>query len=233
MGSKAEKGENTLELLANNVPSAIDEFMKRLDKGIVLDDPENETKIMLDFRKLFSVTEGTHKDTNTSIMEIFINLSNSPFKRIIQHPLVKAFLALKMKQVKVFYGLFCLAHLIFSVVFSVYCFLVFARLCPPSQETSETQQMLGSSVACFLEGDQLTGTHVVNCSWVFLLLFIPVFVGREGVKLVANVRAGLFGVSLRYSAMMLTLLLLLIVLVYPAGLLPYRSDPHIAHPMLF
>ena len=224
MHSKTGKGETALELLANKVPSAIDEFMKRLDKGIILDDPENETKIMLDFRKLFSVTEGTPKD-DTSIMEIFINLSNSPFQRIVEHPLVKAFLALKLKQVKVFYGIFCLSHLTFSLVFSTYCFLVFARLCPPSEETKETRHDMGSSIACSLEGDRMTATNIVNLSWVFLVIFIPVFVGREGVKLVANVRAGLFGASLRYSAMMVILLLLMIALVYPAGLLPSRCPP--------
>ena len=49
------EGETALELIAAKVPSAIKEFEKRLDKGIRLEDPGNETKILLDFRKLFSV----------------------------------------------------------------------------------------------------------------------------------------------------------------------------------
>ena len=51
------EGETALELIAAKVPSAIKEFEKRLDKGIRLEDPGNETKILLDFRKLFSVKE--------------------------------------------------------------------------------------------------------------------------------------------------------------------------------
>ena len=55
-------GETALELVASKVPSAILEFKKRLDKGIRLKDPGNETKIQIDFRKLFSVEEFKARD---------------------------------------------------------------------------------------------------------------------------------------------------------------------------
>ena len=217
MNIKSGKGESALELIAKKVPSAIDEVMKRLDTGIRIDDPENETKIQLDFRKVFSVTEG---DQTGNIMAIFINLANTPFKGIVNHPLVKAFLALKMQQVRYFYSALIFCHLIFSVVFSVYCILLYSNLCPPQAHTKEQRKFPFSTITCKLDSNQMTKIHFVNFSWVFLIIFIPVYICRESLKLFANVRARFFRAETFLLALMFVLLLLMTLLVYPAGLLP-------------
>ena len=177
------EGETALELIASKVPSAIKEFKKRLDKGIRLEDPGNETKIQIDFRKLFSVEEFKARDGEGNLA-MFLNLcepvgQGSPVVGILEHPLVKTYLHLKMKQVQNFYWILIVCHFIFSIVFSVYAVLTFAFYCPPADEDRLMRRNFTSTVKC--RGSQrIKGT--IFASWVFLIIFTIVFILRESGK---------------------------------------------------
>ena len=190
LDSRTPDGETALELIAQKVPSALEEFTKRLDKGIRLEDPENETLCRLDFRKLFSV-EGLKNRDSIGDVKVFLKLKGTPFMAILEHPLVKVFLQLKMAQIQMLYWLFVVSHLIFSLGFSVYAILLFSCLCPPSEETQHQRYDLSSTVICDMkkreesweDAEHLVNT--INVSWIFLIIFLPVFTMKESFKIPA------------------------------------------------
>ena len=183
------EGETALELIASKVPSAIQEFKKRLDKGIRLEDPGNETKIQIDFRKLFSVEEFKARDGEGNLA-MFLNLcepvgQGSPVVGILEHPLVKTYLHLKMKQVQNFYWILIVCHFIFSVVFSIFTVLIFAFHCPPSEKDRDMRRNFTSTVQCNGSQQRKDMEHIKNtifASWIFLIVFTIVFILRESGK---------------------------------------------------
>ena len=187
LDSRTPDGETALELIAQKVPSALEEFTKRLDKGIRLEDPENETLCRLDFRKLFSV-EGLKSRETIGDVKVFLKLKGTPFMAILEHPLVKVFLQLKMKQIKMLYWVFVVSHLIFSLGFSVYAILMFSILCPPGEETRKYRYDFSSTVTCNMTRRPEDAHHLVNTinvSWIFLLIFLPVLIMKESAKMPA------------------------------------------------
>ena len=182
------EGETALELIAAKVPSAIKEFENRLDKGIRLD-PGNETKIILDFRKLFSVKELKAR-AGKGNLGMFLNMGQSnvkgsPVVSILEHPLVKTYLHLKMKQVQYFYWILIVCHFIFSVVFSIYAVLTFAFHCPPSEKDRDMRRNFTSTVQCNGSQQRKDMEHIKNtifASWIFLIVFTIVFILRESGK---------------------------------------------------
>ena len=185
------EGETALELIAAKVPSAIKEFEKRLDKGIRLEDPGNETKILLDFRKLFSVKELKAR-AGEGNLGMFLNMGQSnvkgsPVVSILEHPLVKSYLHLKMKQVQYFYWVLIMCHFIFSVVFSIYAVLTFAFLCPPTAKDRASRKDFIARVTCNglperedIDSEDIQST--ILASWIFLTFFTIVFMLRESGK---------------------------------------------------
>ena len=179
-------GETGLELIAIHCPSAIEEFKKRLDKGIRLEDPGNENKILLDFRRLFSIWEQKAREgEGLGNMAMFLNLSIPAGQcgiSILEHPLVKAFLYLKMKQVQFFYWILMLCHFIFSVVFSIYAVLTFAFLCPPTENDRPSRKNFTMSVEC-IGAHQREDIDIIKeaifASWIFLTIFTIAFILRE------------------------------------------------------
>ena len=179
------EGETALELIAAKVPSAIKEFEKRLDKGIRLEDPGNETKILLDFRKLFSVKELKAPGEGNLAMFLNIGKSNVQGSSILEHPLVKTYLHLKMKQVQYFYWVLIFCHFIFSVVFSIYAVLTYAFLCPPTEKDRDRRKNFTARVEC-------NGSHqiedmeriesVILASWIFLVVFTIIVILLETAK---------------------------------------------------
>merc|ERR1719483_1264477 len=118
----------------------MEEFKRHLDSGIVLekDDVCRDASINLDFTKLLD-RKRFSEDTND--MTLFLELVNSPFKDYVEHPLSHAFLYLKFYQVKWFYILIVVAsHLIFSVVYSIYCGLLFGLLCAPDEKADVNER---------------------------------------------------------------------------------------------
>jgi hypothetical protein len=202
---RTPQGVTALELIAQKVPSAIEQVNAILNSGIWREDPDNETKIRLDFRKFFSVPvrntlEKGETETieSTGNMEMFLTLAESPFKSIMEHPLLRAFLYLKMKQVQVFYSLLISAHLIFSVVFSIYCCLLFSELCPPNKRSERKD--LSAVIICNISAkvtkwnnntENFTtaqdNLNAINISRVFLFICIPIFCIRELMKISGNV----------------------------------------------
>lgn len=233
LDSRTPDGETALELIAQKVPSALEEFTKRLDKGIRLEDPENETLCRLDFRKLFSV-EGLKTRDTIGDVKVFLKLKGTPFMAVLEHPLVKVFLQLKMKQVQMLYWLFVVSHLIFSLGFSVYATLMFSILCPPSEDTREQRYDIGSTVKCDMKKrpDAQHIANAINVSWIFLLIFLPVLTMKESAKIPALPTSRKnFDLWWRYISQFETIrnngmIILMFVLVFAVGRLLYLDEEY-------
>ena len=237
-------GETGLELIAIHCPSAIEEFKKRLDKGIRLEDPGNETKIILDFRKLFSVEGWSRRSRDgEGNMAMFLNLSKPvgqwsmkflPAVSILEHPLVKTYLYLKMRQVQFFYWILMLCHFIFSVVFSIYAVLTFAFLCPPTEGDRAARKDLRATVKCDGGTNQRDDLENIRqsifASWVFLLIFTIAFILRETGKVpgLPNSRStclALMEHCCKFETLRNTLMIIMMVtLVYGTG---YKPSPEV------
>ena len=99
--------------------------------------------------------------------------------------LLQAFLYLKWEQIKQIYHfitIFC--HLVYSVVYTSYCLLMFVDLCNPSkdvQNAAEIQTKMDQndemsdkyeSVKCTLNGlDNQAEVYCARVFWIALLLF--------------------------------------------------------------
>ena len=104
----SKEGMATIELIANRIPSAREEFTKRLDSGITFD---HNGVAKLDFTKVFrKLSKGEGNDN----MDFFFGLINSPFKTMLEHPLLWAFLNMKLVQVKTFHYFTIFFHLLIS-----------------------------------------------------------------------------------------------------------------------
>ena len=226
------EGETALELIASKVPSAIREFEKRLDKGIRLKDPGNETKIQIDFRKLFSVEEFKARDGEGNLA-MFLSLcepvgQGSPVIGILEHPLVKTYLHLKMKQVQYFYWILIFCHFIFSVVFSIYAVLTFAFLCPPTEKDRPMRKNFTSTVEC--NGSEREDIEHIKrtilASWIFLIIFTIVFILRESGKVPGLPTSrkkcwALVKHSCKFETLRNTVMIILMVaLIYCTGMKP-------------
>ena len=226
------EGETALELIASKVPSAIREFEKRLDKGIRLKDPGNETKIQIDFRKLFSVEEFKARDGEGNLA-MFLSLcepvgQGSPVIGILEHPLVKTYLHLKMKQVQYFYWILIFCHFIFSVVFSIYAVLTFAFLCPPTEKDRPMRKNFTSTVECngSEREDMEHIERTILASWIFLIIFTIVFILRESGKVPGLPTSrkkcwALVKHSCKFETLRNTVMIILMVaLIYCTGMKP-------------
>ena len=164
----------------------MEEFKRHLDSGIVLekDDVCRDASINLDFTKLLD-RKRFSEDTND--MTLFLELINSPFKDYVEHPLSHAFLYLKFYQVKWFYILIVVAsHLIFSVVYSIYCGLLFGLLCAPDEKADVNERWdWFNEIECPMTLNKHT-LNVAFASWVFLTLFVILYIFREIAKFASD-----------------------------------------------
>jgi hypothetical protein len=175
---KSKDGVPAIEIIAEKIPSAIDEFTQRLDSGVSFGQ-KNDGIARLDFRKLFT-TRWKDQTSHFGDMEFFFGIINSPFKTKLEHPLLWAFLNMKLVQVKKFYYFMILCHLVFSFVLSIYCGLVFSRLCPPGEEANlEKRWEFTSTISCNLENiSEGRKTAIFSC-WIFLLVSLLIYSMRE------------------------------------------------------
>ena len=198
-----------------------------------MEDPENETLCRLDFRKLFSV-EGLKTRDTIGDVKVFLKLKGTPFMAVLEHPLVKVFLQLKMKQVQMLYWLFVVSHLIFSLGFSVYTILLFSILCPPSNETRWQRYNYLSTVSCEIKRrpDAQQIINSINVSWIFLIIFIPVLTMKESAKIPALPTSRKnFDLWWRYILQFETIrnnamIVLMFVLVFGVGQLLYLNEEY-------
>ena len=105
----------------------------------------------------------------------------------MEHPLVKTYLHLKMKQVQYFYWVLIICHFIFSVVFSIYAVLTFAFLCPPTAKDRASRKDFTARVTCngLPEREDINSEDIqstILASWIFLTFFTIVFMLRESGK---------------------------------------------------
>ena len=92
-----DKNDNSIIMdMTRNAPRALEEFNKMLDDGLTIDG----STITLDFSKIF--VKGT-EDSNIDEMMLIEEISSSPFKHTIDHPLIQTFLHDKFRRVKPFY----------------------------------------------------------------------------------------------------------------------------------
>ena len=114
-----DKNDNSIIMdMTRRTPRALEEFNKMLDDGLTMDG----STITLDFSKIF--VKGT-EDSNIDEMMLIEEISSSPFKDTIDHPLIQTFLHDKFRRVKPFYIIFqLLPYLVFASKFS-HCNLEF------------------------------------------------------------------------------------------------------------
>ena len=118
--------DNVIKAISKNVPRAMEEFSKLLDSGITME--EDKAIIHLDFTKIF-MREKMKEDTLPT--SLFFDLSQTPFKHLLEHPLCLTFLQNKFNMVIWYFVFFIMVpHFIFSVIYSFYSGLLFGILCP-------------------------------------------------------------------------------------------------------
>ena len=191
----SKEGIATIELIANKIPSAREEFTKRLDSGITFD---RNAVARIDFRKIFrNLGKGDGNDN----MDFFFGLINSPFKTMLEHPLLWAFLNMKLVQVKKFHYFTIFCHLLFSAGLSAYCSIIFNQLCPgedivetiaglnATKEDGGSRWDIRSTIDCNIEEVTRTTSAVVISSWIFLLASLIIYTLREVVKVTTDAQA--------------------------------------------
>ena len=108
----------------------MEEFSKQLDEGIKMD--ENKATITLDFTKIL-LREKMKEDT--LLTSLFLDLSKTPFKDLIEHPLCQAFLQNKFNEVIWYFVFFIMMpHFVFCLIYSLYSGYIFGQLCPMNDE---------------------------------------------------------------------------------------------------
>ena len=116
---------NVINAITKKVPRAMEEFVKRLDSGITME--EDNATIHLDFTKIF---QRDKMDEDTLQTSLFFDLSQTPFKSLIEHPLCQTFLKDKFNRVIWYFVFFIMVpHFIFSVIYSFYSGFIFGHLC--------------------------------------------------------------------------------------------------------
>ena len=110
MNATDHDGISALKTIISKAPMAMEEYKNKLDTGIVVSN--DETKIELDFSKIYDKNKlKSHVDE----MSMFQDLTKTPFKDFIEHPLCQTYLHDQFNRVKyLFYGGALLPHLIFS-----------------------------------------------------------------------------------------------------------------------
>ena len=103
----------------------MEEFSKRLDTGITME--KDTATINLDFTKIF---QRDKMDKDTVPTSLFLDLSQTSFTDLIEHPLCQTFLKNKFKKVIwSFVFLIMLPHFLFSLIYSIYSVFLFGHLC--------------------------------------------------------------------------------------------------------
>ena len=181
LNSRDNQNTSVVQTIAKKVPQSMEEFKNHLESGIVL---EKFDLINLDFTKLMD-REKFAEDTND--MTLFLDLVKTPFKDYVEHPLCHAFLYLKYCQVKWFYFVIVMAsHLIFSVVFSIYCGLMFGLLCAPDENADLNDRWSwNKKIDCQMSPNQNV-VYATFSAWMFLMLFVSPYILREIAKLVSD-----------------------------------------------
>eukprot|EP00092_Neocalanus_flemingeri_P028468 GFUD01030913.1.p1 GENE.GFUD01030913.1~~GFUD01030913.1.p1 ORF type:complete len:752 (+),score=115.18 GFUD01030913.1:114-2369(+) len=189
MNSRDNQNCSVVQTISKKLPQSMEEFSKHLDSGIVLEknDLNRDASITLNFTKLLDrkkFTEDTHDIT------LFSELVMSPFRDYVEHPLCHAFLYLKYQQVKWLFIMFIMTpHLIFSVVHSIYCGLLFGLLCAPDEETaSEERWNWKKEIPCKMSLYPHKANLALAASF-FLVFFVVIYMLRELLKLSSKLQS--------------------------------------------
>ena len=186
---KCKDGHAVMDLISNNIPCALDDFNERLNEGVNSSQAKHGI-VKLDFRKVFTTTWNTRRGPGD--MAFFFGLINSPFKTTLEHPLLWAFLNMKLVQVKKFYYFTILCHLVFSLLISLYCGAIFNRICPASKDSADVDQRwdMFSTIHCNLR--PMASSHwrnvVITC-WFLLLFSLVIYTMKELVKMTTRPRS--------------------------------------------
>ena len=178
-----------MSAVVENVPRAMEQYRKHLDEGITLD----KDNITMDYTKIF---KRNRMKGATTEMTLFQSLGESPFKEIIEHPLMQSFLHNKFNKVKwYFVVILMLPHFLFSgsnnhylngkhstvilsALFSVYSALLFGFLCSP--ENPEQRFDFRQEIPCDDTNDLIYTAFV---AWIFIVVLLIFYIGKEAVVL--------------------------------------------------
>merc|ERR1711971_835064 len=181
-------GFSSLFFINKKVPQCMRAYEDRLDLGLKLENISTETsaKIKMDFNKLSPNINSLHRQD----IAIFRELIKSGRADLIKHPLSQAFLYLKWEQIKQIYHfitIFC--HLVYSVVYTSYCLLMFVKLCKPPEVDHNAAEDKYVSVNCTLSGDDSEpAVHFARGFWITLLLFTLLYASYEALNFKINIK---------------------------------------------
>ena len=134
---------------------------------------------------------------------------------------MQAFLYLKWEQIKQIYHfitIFC--HLVYSVVYTSYCLLMFVVLCQPPEDDQKSRRAEKldkyESVNCTLSGiDNQVAVEFARWLWIFLLLFTLLYASYEALNFKINIK--------RYWENPESIIDILLIFSFP--LISFHQDP--------
>ena len=139
------KEDNVIDVISKKVPRAMEEFSKLLDTGITME--KDKATINLDFTKIFQRHKMNEEDTLPT--SLFLDLSQTPFRDLIEHPLCQTFLQNKLNKVVWYFVFFImLPHFLFSLVYSFYSGFIFGHLCAMNSTDNNRRWEWDQDIPC-------------------------------------------------------------------------------------
>ncbi len=161
-------------------------LITRLDKSILTSskiEGDIETQIKLDMQVLMPPTS-TNSNHPRSEVELFKDLlhynakpsgDSSLVESVLLHPSSQCFLHLKMNQMLKFYWLMVVfTHLVYSLTYSTYSWLVYRILCPFDADH------------CQLDSHSIFTRQLTWTCWILMIIFSTLYMMRELVRLWQN-----------------------------------------------
>ena len=158
-----------------------------MDEGVYIEDSGVDTEICLNFAKLnlpeFSLNKNTGKTANLFLTIAEHQVENS----LIEHPLTQAYLFKKFKQVKWIFYFLMVSHFVFSVVFSIYCGLLFSFSCRPDpKETENERKVIFTTIDCEMEKLTPSISSLIIFCWLFNFFGVIMYFLRELFRFISD-----------------------------------------------
>ena len=183
------KEDNVINAISKNVPRAMEEFSKLLDKGITME--EEQATINLDFTKIFRRDK---MDDDTVPTSLFLDLSLTSFTDLIEHPLCMTFLKNKFNKVIWSFVFFIMVpHFLFSLIYSFYSVFVFGHLCAmndtdgrwylnediPCGDINDTQVSLAGFLIILKRKHSIFQVIIASVGRIMLIFCLVIYLGKE------------------------------------------------------
>ena len=116
-----------------------------IQSGITLE--KDKATINLDFTKIFR--RDRMKEEDTLPTSLFLDLSQTPFRDLIEHPLCQTFLQNKFNKVVWYFVFFIMVpHFLFSLIYSFYSGFIFGHLCAINASDNDRRWEWNQDIPC-------------------------------------------------------------------------------------